>query len=199
MDANRSIYLSEIAEPAKAFVDALGPLLQTSISAGIEFAPRVNGSIAPINNDIRFSPEANPYKDHLLFKFWEGPDKKVAPRLYVRLSEDSVGFASGTMLPDIEKWRNAVDANKSGSELAKAVESISRSVKDPDLAGQMLKRVPKPFDPEHPRGDLLRHKSIQLRWIEPTPKGVSTARLIDWTARRLQKAAPLHKWFVANL
>jgi uncharacterized protein (TIGR02453 family) len=199
MDEHRSTYVNEIAEPAKAFVDALGPVLQETISADIQFVPRVNGSIAPINNDIRFSPEASPYKEHLLMKFWEGPDKKIAPLLYVRLSEDSVGFASGVMFSDLEKWRNVVDDSKTGSELAAILEQLNKKIKDLDIAGQALKRVPKPYDPEHPRGDLLRHKSLQLRWPEPTPKSASTARFVDWTARRLQTVAPLHKWFVRNL
>lgn len=147
MDEHRSTYVNEIAEPAKAFVDALGPVLQDSISADLQFAPRVNGSIAPINNDIRFSPEANPYKDHLLIKFWEGPDKKVAPLLYLRLSEHSVGFASGAMFSDIEKWRNLVDSDKTGSELSRTIKNLQKRIKTLDVAGQSLKRVPKPFDP----------------------------------------------------
>lgn len=199
MDERRSVYLNEIAEPAKAFVDALGPTLQETISTELQFAPRVNGSIAPINNDIRFSPEASPYKDYLLIKFWEGPDKKVAPRLYVRLSEDSTAFASGMMFSDIEKWRNRVADDSTGPELREIMDHLHKKIKNLEVAGQTLKRTPKPFDPDHQRADLLRHKSLQLRWLEPTPKSVSTARFVDWTARRLQAIAPLHKWFVENL
>ena len=34
---------------------------------------------APINNDLRFSPDKSPYKDHLLLRFWEGADKTGKP------------------------------------------------------------------------------------------------------------------------
>ena len=87
-------------EPAKAFVTALGEELSKTISKDLVAEPRTNGSIAPINNDLRFAPANSPkarapYKDHLLFRFWEGADKKIAPTLFVRLSAESVGFASG--------------------------------------------------------------------------------------------------------
>jgi uncharacterized protein (TIGR02453 family) len=199
LDVNRGTYQSKVAETAKSFVDALGPILQDTISPDLEFSAKVNGSIAPINNDIRFSPDASPYKDHLLFKFWEGPDKKIAPRLYVRLSEESVGFASGVFFHDVDAWRAKVDDDKAGAQLVEVISQVNRSVKGLDVAGAALKRVPKPFNPEHPRADLLRHKSLQLRWSEPTPKGVTSARFVDWTTKRLQKVAPLHHWLVEHL
>lgn len=199
MDLNRGTYQVEVAETAKRFVDALGPILQDTISPNLQFSAKVNGSIAPINNDIRFSPDASPYKDALLFKFWEGSDKKLAPRLYVRVSEDSVGFASGAYFHNIDAWRSKVDDDKAGPQLTDAISQIKKKVRGLDVVGNALKRVPKPFDPEHPRADLLRYKSIQLRWSEPTPKGVTSARFVDWTAKRLEKVAPLHHWLVEHL
>jgi uncharacterized protein (TIGR02453 family) len=199
LDENRETYQSEVAEVAKKFVDALGPVLLDTISPALQFSAKVNGSIAPINNDIRFSPDASPYKDYLLFKFWEGPDKKIAPRLYVRLSEEAVGFASGAYFHDIDAWRRKVDDDTVGHHLTETISQIKKASKGLDVTGTSLKRVPKPFDPDHPRADLLRHKSIQIRWAEPTPKGVTSARFVDWTAKRLQKVAPLHHWLVEHL
>ena len=69
------------------------------ISPRIVAIPRTNGSIGPINNDVRFAKNRSAYKDHLLFRFWElassGSDKKTAATLFVRLGSDSVGFATG--------------------------------------------------------------------------------------------------------
>lgn len=107
-DANRSTYDSDVVPNAKAFVVELGEQLADRVSGGIEYAPKTNGSIAPINNDLRFNPDASPYKDHLMFKFWEGPDKKVAPMLWVQMSPaDGVGFASGIAISKIDRWREA--------------------------------------------------------------------------------------------
>ena len=68
--ANKRAYDELIATPAKAFVDAMTAGLQDRISPLVDGQPKTNGSIAPINNDLRFNPDASPYKDHVLFKWW---------------------------------------------------------------------------------------------------------------------------------
>ena len=60
--------------------------LPRSHSPDIEAQPKNNGSTAPINNDLGFSPDASPYKDHIMLRFWEGTPKKTAPMLMVRIS-----------------------------------------------------------------------------------------------------------------
>ena len=79
-DEHRTTYDTEVVPAAKAFVGAMGVTLTDRISPAIEAQPKTNGSIAPINNDLRFSPNASPYKDHLMFRFWEGPTKRSHPR-----------------------------------------------------------------------------------------------------------------------
>ena len=61
---------------AKAFVVTMGDYLRANIFDATEAQPKTNGSIAPIKNDLRSSPDASPYKDHLMFRFWEGPVKQ---------------------------------------------------------------------------------------------------------------------------
>jgi hypothetical protein len=41
--------------------------------------------------------------------------------------------------------------------------------KDPDVAGAPLKRIPSPWDANHPRADLLRMNSFQIRFREKLP------------------------------
>lgn len=196
-DANRATYDTDVVPAAKAFVVELGELLADRISGGIEGQPKTNGSIAPINNDLRFNPDASPYKDHLMFKFWEGPNKKTAPQLYVRMSPaDGVGFASGIMLADLDRWRTAID--EVGEPLAREIETLVSSV-DADVAGEGLKRVPKPYPEDHPRGDLLRHKAFQIRWIKPAPRSITTSKFADWCTTELERAAGVHHWLVKHL
>ena len=70
-EANRARYDSGFIEPAKAFVEAIGPELNDLVPR-IHAEPSVGGSIFRINRDIRFSSDKRPYKDHLDFWFWEG-------------------------------------------------------------------------------------------------------------------------------
>ena len=107
-DANRAVYEREVVAPTKAFVTGLGSALADAVSPGIVAQPRTNGSISPINNDVRFSPDKTPYKDHLLLRFWEGSDKKLAPTLFVRISEQTVGFAVGVNFASLDRWRALV-------------------------------------------------------------------------------------------
>lgn len=195
--ANKKQYDAEVAQPAKDFVDAMTERLHAAVSPLIVGQAKTNGSISPINNDLRFNPDASPYKDHLLMKWWQGDDKKTAPTLWVRLSEDQVGFASGMALTDLDGWRRAVGGD-SGVALQAAIDGLAASY-DLDVAGQALKKVPKPWPEDHPRADLLRHKMFQVRAAVATPASVSGAGFADWCVERLGDYADVHHWLVDNL
>lgn len=198
-DAHRKQYDAEVVAPAKAFVVALGEELRASISDGIEAQPKTNGSIAPINNDLRFSPDASPYKDHLMFRFWEGPTKKTSAMLMVRLHPtDGIGFASGMNFASVDDWRVKVAADKTGKVLAAAIDQVVAAT-GADVVGQGLKKVPKPYDPGHVRGDLLRHKGLQVRFIKETPKGITKPGFVPWCANHLARTADIHHWLVQHL
>ncbi len=196
-DENRATYDTDVVPHAKAFVVELGELLADRVSGGIEYAAKTNGSIAPINNDLRFSPDKSPYKDHLMFKFWEGPNKKTAPMLWVRMSPtDGVGFASGINIADLDRWRTAIDEH--GDPLAASLDALVSDTKA-EVAGQGLKKVPKPYAEDHPHGDLLRHKGFQVRWIKKTPKSITTPKFADWCATELERTSKIHHWLVEHL
>lgn len=194
--ANKKDYQRLVADPAKAFVQNLGARLQ-ELRPDIAAEPKTNGSIGPINNDLRFAPDRPPYKDHLLFKFWEGSPKKTAPTLYVRMAPTNIGFAVGVMPADVQAWRALVDG-ASGEALARAVAKLERA-KKADVVGSELKRVPKPFAEDHPRGELLRHKWLQVRWPEPVPKAVGSAAFTGWCMKRLEACLPIHSILVDGL
>lgn len=196
--ANRKAYDSLVVGPTKAFVEAIGARLTEEVSPGIVYAAKTNQSIAPINNDLRFSPDKSPYKDHLLLRFWEGADKKQAPTLFVRLGRDDVGFATGAMLGDLERWRQLIDDDEAGGSLASALDRLGQG-RDLDVAGEGYKRVPKPYPADHPRADLLRHKSFQARWPEPVPASVNTAGFVEHCVERLVACREVHQWLVTNL
>lgn len=198
-DKNKKQYQTEVVAPAKAFVVAMGEQLGDRISPAIEAQPKTNGSIAPINNDLRFSPDASPYKDHLMFRFWEGPEKKLAPTFMIRMSpEHGIGFATAAAIADVNRWRSLIDDDSTGEPFAKSVAALVKATKA-DVVGADLKKVPKPYDADHPRGDLLRHKGFQVRWIEKTPKSITSAAFSKWCVDRLVKTADVHAWLVANL
>jgi len=198
-DKNRKVYDEMVVAPTKAFVVALGERIADDVAPEIVAQPKANGSIAPINNDLRFTPDKAPYKDHLLLRFWDGPDKKTAPTLMVRISEDTVGFASGAPIGSLDDWRRLIDDERTGGELVRILAGLSKG-RQLDVAGQGYKKVPKPYDEDHPRADLLRHKhGLQVRWPEPTPASIHKAAFVDWCMQRVTAMADLHNWFRTNL
>jgi uncharacterized protein (TIGR02453 family) len=196
-DANRATYQREVVVPSKAFVTDLGQALVDQISPRIVAQPKANGSISPINNDVRFARDKPPYKNHLLFRFWEGPDKKTAPTLFVRISEADVWFASGTNFVSVGRWRDLIDDERAGSALSGAVDTLGQG-RRLDVAGQGVKKVPKPYPADHARAELLKHKGFQARWLEPTPTVIHSGDFVAWCAVRLVECAPIHRWLVTR-
>lgn len=193
--SNRQQYTRLVADPTKAFVAALGEKLQ-ELSPHIVAEPKTNGSIGPINNDLRFTPGKAPYKNHVLLRFWEGTPKKTAPTLFVRLAPDNVGFAAGIVPADIDGWREFV-AGKDGARLDAEVRKLA-GVKKADVEGRGLKRVPSPYPADHPRGELLRHKMLQVRWPEPVPSVIDKPAFVGWCLEQLRECLPLHRLLVKS-
>ena len=92
--ANKQQFTDEVLEPTRALIDALAPELHRDVSDSLQVVPKVNGSISPITNDVRFHP-VPPYKDYLLLRFWEGPDKASSATVFLRLSNTGIGFGAG--------------------------------------------------------------------------------------------------------
>ncbi|MFT4628224.1 MAG: hypothetical protein ACI8PZ_006919 [Myxococcota bacterium] len=198
--ANKKAYTRLVATPAKAFVSALLPRLQAAIGPDITGAPKTNGSIAPINNDLRFSPDKSPYKDHLLFRFWEGSEKKLAPTLWVRLSATQLGFATGVGFDPagLARFRARV-GGPDGESWVAAVDALTKD-HSAELAGPALKRVPKPWPADHPRAEWLTlNKGLQLRWPEPLPADLDGPGLVDLCTARLTECSAVHRWLVQTV
>jgi uncharacterized protein (TIGR02453 family) len=194
--ANKKIYEAVVVMPTKALVVELGELLRAH-SPDIEAQPKTNGSIAPINNDLRFSPDASPYKDHIMLRFWEGTPKKTAPTLMVRMSPDGIGFATGVVPADVGQWRELIDSAR-GAELAAGVAALAKT-KKAEVVGEGLKKVPAPYPADHPRADLLRHKMLQVRWQQRVPASLTKPAFADWCAKQLEPAIAIHRLLVAAL
>ncbi|HET9143418.1 DUF2461 family protein [Actinophytocola sp.] len=191
--AEHTAWTTLLLDPARGFVTALGAVLVERISPGLLADPRVNGSIAPINRDLRFDPHGPRYKDHLLFRWWERDrPKRTAPTLFVRLDPTRIGYASGMVFPSTDQWRTAVADHTTAQGL---INRVRRDLPDAEIAGADLKRVPAPYPADHPNADLLRHKTMfQLRWTQPLPTAVSTPAFVEHCATQLARLTALHHW-----
>ena len=200
-DAHRADYDAYYMEPAKAFVAAIGRKLAL-FEPGITAEPRVNGSIFRINRDIRFSKDKTPYKDHLDLWFWEGPERKTAVSgFFFRLRHDSLLLGVGNHSFDkdlLTKFREAVADDEMGKPLAKLQEKLAKA--GMPCEGETYKKVPRGFDPEHPRADLLKFGALYAGvTLKPLPTELGSAKLVTTCTGYFKKMLPLHRWLVHAL
>lgn len=199
-EARKDVYREQVAAPAQAFVVALGRRLQV-ISNGIIFDTRLNGSgsVMRIYRDTRFSKDKTPYKDWLGIFFWEGKLKKMEnPGYYVHIDPKGSFVAAGHYhftKSFFEPYRDAVVHTRRGKDLENILASLGR-VKGLVIGGDKGKRVPRGFDPDHPRAELLKHRGLYT-YTEPIArKYLTTPEFVDLSLSWCKKMAPLQNWLV---
>jgi uncharacterized protein (TIGR02453 family) len=198
-EAHRDAYEDDLLEPSMAFVEAIGPLL-ARFSPGIHAEPRIGGSMMRINRDIRFSKDKRPYKDHLDMVFRTGDGTKGAPTYWFRLTAKELTLGAGMHMLDkagLDRYRDAVDADGSGKELAAVVRKVERQ--GYDLGGEHYKRVPAGFPADHPRATLLRHHGVYAGTHMPLPPEIHTAKFPGFCAGHYKRLVPLMNWLEANV
>ena len=196
--AHRAAYENDLLEPAMGFIEAIGPLL-ARFSPGVRAEPKIGGSMMRINRDIRFSPDKRPYKDHLDMTFKLGP-VKTSPGYWFRLTPKELILGAGMHMldkPDLERYRKAVNADRSGADLAKIVAKEERA--GYDVGGEHYKRVPAGFAPDHPREALLRHAGVYVGTDMKVPAEAKTPKFPAFCAAHYKKMAPLMDWLSANV
>jgi uncharacterized protein (TIGR02453 family) len=198
-DAHRKDYDDHLIAPARAFVSAMGARLQQKVP-GIQADPRTNKSIFRINRDTRFSKDKSPYKTNLAIMFWEGDRKRMeCPSFYFHLEADKLMLGAGLYMfqkDQLAEYRRSVDDRKLAGRLEKALKGhVKRSCEATHI--EPYKRVPRGFDPGHPRAELLKLKGLTLGDEGRLPKALHSARFLDYAYRRFEKMAALHEWLVA--
>lgn len=198
-EAHRSNYEDDFLTPAKAFVTAMGPPLR-KLSRDIHAEARVNGSLMRIHRDTRFSADKTPYKDHLDLMFWAGSGRsRECPALFFRLTAERLYLGAGKHGFDSDEmaaYRAAVNDNRKGRQLARALAKITESG-DYQLGGSHYKRVPRGFDKDHERADLLRHNGLHVMYEVAVPAVIHKPELVDHCLGHYQAMLPVLRWLVA--
>lgn len=176
---HKDVYDRCVAEPFHALLTELEP----AFGHGKLFRPY---------RDVRFSKDKTPYKTQAAVT--------VGGALYVALSADGLFVGAGMydMAADqVQRLRAAVADDLTGGALTTVLANLGE--KGWEVGGTRLVRVPKPYDADHPRAELLRHKSlVASRSYEPEPwlhtremlgrlidDGRQLAPLVDWLERHV--------------
>jgi len=198
-DAHRSEYDTYLMEPARAFVVAMGERF-TTFAPSVVVDPRVNGSIRRINRDVRFSKDKRPYKTWFDMQFWEGEDKRCGhASFFLRMDADKLFLGAGMYeFPkgQLAAYRHAVVDPVMGSALTKVVKKVEK-VGFP-IGGKHYKRVPRDFDPDHERAELLKHSGLFAIKEMKLPTETSSAKLVTSCTGQYKKVLPLFDWLAES-
>jgi len=156
-EEKKAAYTADIKKPA----ELLAEILRDEIVRMTDVS--VKEKLFRIHRDVRFSKDKTPYNAHLHL-MWS-PLKEGGPvwffgaaPSYLVTGMGAMGFQGARMT----QYRAMVDrdGDRLASALAETKEGVGATLSD--WGPEPLKRVPKPFDPDHPHGDLLRRKSLTI-------------------------------------
>ena len=173
-------------EAVKAPMTALCAALEPEFGSAKVFRPY---------RDVRFAKDKTPYKTH------QGAFVPCGPSTgwYVQVSAQGVRTGAGfyeASSAGLAAVRAAIDEELTGQELERILDTLRAD--GWDVGGDRLKTSPRGYAADHPRIELLRHKSLtagRSHGFEPvihTPELLDVVR-DDWRALR-----PLVEWVAAR-
>lgn len=175
---NKARYDDTLKTPAKMLLD------QVAQEIGRKTGTIPTTKLFRANRDVRFSKDKSPYHLHLQM-LWTLPGLTDVPgarpvALFFGIEPDSVTAGGGIMgfdKADLITWRTALDGAW-GEDFATTLQqatTLGFKLGDPDL-----RRIPAPFDADHPRGHLLRRKGLTMwRQIPTENSNAPTSALLS--------------------
>lgn len=144
------------------------------------------------HNDLRFSKNKPPYKTH------QGAytESEGGAGYYFQLSATGLmcGVGYYAMAKDqLERFRAAVDDERTGSEIAAIVAGLTRRGYRVGAIDE-LKTAPRGFPKDHPRIDLLRRKGLMVSKDFGAPKWLHTRQAATRIAAAWDGATEMNAW-----
>jgi uncharacterized protein (TIGR02453 family) len=182
--AHKAVFDSCVVAPMQDLLDELEP----TFGAAKMFRPY---------RDVRFSKDKTPYKTRQYAVVHLGGAGIAG--LYVGIDADGLHLGGGLYQASTEqarRMRAAIAEDRTGRELRKILDKLQ--AQGFELAGEQLKRVPKPWDDMHPRADLLRYKALTAHVHHPPDPWVHTGKAKDEVVTRWKALGPLNAWMGAH-
>ena len=179
--ANKPVYERAVAEPVRLLAEALAP----------EFG---EAKIFRPYRDVRFSADNTPYQEHASFAAWGGTGG-----LYCQISPDGVYVAGGWYQPDAEalaRFREAI----SEPAVAEVFDTKVKTLVGQgfEFGGNDLKTVPRGYDRDHPRVDLLRHRTLVFSQNLGLPAWVHTKKCQAEVQKRWRQIESWNAWLAEH-
>jgi uncharacterized protein (TIGR02453 family) len=177
-EAHKETYRTAVAGPIQALTDDLAE----------EFG---QAKIFRPYRDVRFAKDKTPYKTH------QGAFVGVAPATgyYIQIGAPGVRVGAGFYDASAERLaaiRAAIDHRHHGPELEKIVAKLRKA--GWEIGGTTLKTSPRGWDADHPRIELLRHKSLTAMRDYGFDEIIHTPQLVERVRNDWRATTPLVDW-----
>ncbi|WP_279586747.1 DUF2461 domain-containing protein [Aeromicrobium yanjiei] len=179
-EAHKEVYATAVAAPMRALVAALAD----------EFG---EARIYRPYRDVRFAKDKTPYKTHQGAFVAKGPSTGY----YVQVGAPGVRVGSGFYEASparLASIREAIVDDRRGRELEEILAALRSS--GWEIGGNRLKTSPRGYDADHPRIDLLRHKSMNVGKSYGFEPVIHTPELVDRVRADWREVTPLVEWFL---
>ena len=193
--ANKKRYEHSLKLPGRALVDAVNGELSAISPSHVTPAGK---AISRINRDIRFSKDKTPYNVKLWAGFHDASQPKGASAgYYFGFGLEDVGVGAGAWMPPKE-YIGPLRAHI--AEHHADLEAILADLPSEytELKGEKYKRVPKPFPPDHPAGEWLKHKGFHIGRSMPLDV-VTTENFVPLIGQAFRELKPLVDFLGAGL
>ena len=146
--------------------------------------------------DVRFAKDKTPYKAH------QGAYVALSSAIgwYVQVSAPGVRVGAGFYDADsarLAAYRAAVAGDRTGPALEKILRKLTKA--GWEVGGDRLKTSPRGYDADHPRIELLRHKSLTIGKNYGFEPFIHTSELLDRVRADWRAARPFVEWVAARL
>jgi uncharacterized protein (TIGR02453 family) len=171
-------------ESVRAPLEALAHELEPEFGSAKLFRPY---------RDVRFAKDKTPYKTAQGAWFGE-------TGVYLQISAAGLFVAGGywdTSSAQVDRLRRAVADDVAGAALERTVKAVQKA--GFELGGETITRVPSGYDKDHPRGELLKYKSLTAHREIGSPDWLSTKRAKSEIAKSWRKLAPLISWLETHV
>ena len=181
-EAHRDVYERAVRAPMTALCEELAD----------EFGP---ATIFRPHRDVRFAADKTPYKTHQGAFVAAGP----ATGWYVQVAAPGVRVGAGFYRADpaeLSAIRVGIDDDREGAVLRRRLNRLTRD--GFEISGDRLRTSPRGYAADHPRIDLLRHRSLTVGRHYGFEPFVHTRALLERVREDWRSLRPLVAWVAAR-
>ena len=179
---HKDVYESQVRAP----MTALATALEEEFGTAKTFRPY---------RDVRFAKDKTPYKTHQGVFVPRGP----STGWYVEVAAPGVRVGVGFYEASTERLgriRDAIVDERRGRQLESVIEDLQD--RGWTLGGDRLKTSPRGYPADHPRIELLRHRSMTLAKPYGFAPIIHTPALLDKVRTDWRDARPFVEWVSEN-